>query len=36
MVEIDRKGGVVTDGLIGNRWIQPRALAGRVRAMLEG
>jgi hypothetical protein len=34
MVEIARNGGVVTDRLIGNRWIQPAALAARVRAML--
>jgi hypothetical protein len=34
MVELARTGGVVTDRLIGSRWLRPAALAARVNAML--
>ncbi len=33
MVELARRGGVVTDRLIGNHWLAPAALAARVRAL---
>jgi hypothetical protein len=36
MVELAYRGGVVADRLIGNHWLAPAALAGRVRAMLAG
>ena len=36
MVELARRGGVVVDRLIGNRWDSPAALEPRVRALAAG
>ena len=36
MVELARRGGIVADRLIGNRWDSAAALAPRVRALLSG
>ncbi len=36
MVELVRRGGVVADRLIGNRWLSPSALSARVSSMLAG
>jgi hypothetical protein len=33
IVELAAKGGIVKDRLIGNHWLQPTALAARVRAL---
>jgi peroxiredoxin len=35
LVELAKRGGVVTDRLIGNHWIDPRALAARVQALVK-
>ncbi len=35
MVELVRRGGVVSDRLIGSRWIRPAALAARVNALAK-
>ena len=34
LVELARRGGVVSDRLVGNHWLDPDALAGRVRALV--
>ena len=34
MIELARRGGVVSDRLIGNHWLDPSALGARVRALL--
>ena len=36
MVELARRGGVVVDRLIGNRWDSAAALEPRVRALVSG
>jgi hypothetical protein len=36
MVELARRGGVVVDRLIGNRWDNAAALEPRVRALVAG
>jgi hypothetical protein len=36
MVELARRGGVVADRLIGNRWDSAAALEPRVRALAAG
>ena len=36
MVELARRGGIVADRLIGNRWDSAAALEPRVRALLSG
>jgi peroxiredoxin len=36
MVVLARRGGVVSDVLIGNRWLERSALGPRVRALLAG
>jgi peroxiredoxin len=36
VVELARRGGVVSGVLIGNHWLSSTALAGRVRALLAG
>lgn len=34
LVELSKRGGVVSDRLIGNHWLSPTALASRVRALV--
>jgi peroxiredoxin len=36
LVELAKRGGVVSDRLIGNHWLSPTALARRVRALVAG
>jgi hypothetical protein len=36
MLVLARRGGTVSDVLIGKRWLSRGALAGRVRALLAG
>jgi hypothetical protein len=36
MLVLARRGGLVADVLIGNRWLSPAALAPRVRTLLAG
>jgi hypothetical protein len=36
LLELTHPGGTVGERLIGNRWLDQRALAGRVRALLTG
>ena len=35
LVELAKKGGVVTQRLIGSHWLSPAALAARVRALVN-
>ena len=35
LVQLAKRGGVVTDRLIGNHWLNPAALAARVRALVN-
>ena len=34
LLELARRGGVVSDRLIGNRWLEPDVLAGRVQVLV--
>jgi hypothetical protein len=36
LIELSRRGGVVADRLIGNHWLNPNALAAKVRGLLSG
>jgi peroxiredoxin len=36
LIELARRGGIVADRLIGNGWLQPQALAQRVRSLVGG
>jgi hypothetical protein len=36
LIELSKRGGVVTDRLIGSHWLDPAALAARVRALVNG
>jgi hypothetical protein len=35
LIELAKRGGVVTDRLIGNNWLNPAALAAKVRALVN-
>ncbi len=35
LIELSKRGGVVADRLIGDRWLNPAALAARVRALVN-
>jgi hypothetical protein len=35
LIELSKRGGVVTDRLIGDHWLDPTALAARVRALVN-
>jgi hypothetical protein len=35
LIELAKRGGVVTDRLIGNNWLNPSALAAKVRALVR-
>ncbi len=36
LIELAKRGGIVADRLIGNHWLQPQALAQRVRSLVGG
>jgi hypothetical protein len=35
LIELSKRGGIVTDRLIGSHWLNPAALAARVRALVN-